>query len=130
MIDSQQVNKTFQSCLFKENELNGKDIPENAILVEGIVNKFGFHKERLESTRLLVIEWLKQLPHQFHKNSGGGWSFLNACNLENGEQWTGLHRDMEQLFCLGIGLSLVKCQFSREIWSALPGSMPYYVIDC
>lgn len=129
MIDSQQVNKTFQSCLFKEDELTGRDIPRNAVLVEGIVNKFGFHKERLESTRPLVTEWLKQLPHQFHKNSGGGWSFLNACNLETGEQWTGLHRDMEQLFCLGIGLGLVKCQLSRDIWSALPGGMPYYVID-
>ena len=76
-----------------------------------------------------MTEWLKALPHQFRKNSGGGWSFLNACNQENGVQWTGLHQRMDQLFCLGMGVKLVESLLSRKMWRNLPGGMPYYVIN-
>lgn len=104
-------------------------MPEGAVIVEGVLRKFGFHPGRLKGQRAKVTEWLKALPHQFRKSGGGGWSFLNACNQENGVQWTGLHERMDQLFCLGLGLKLVVCQMPREMWRALPGGMPYYVID-
>ncbi|KKN24866.1 hypothetical protein LCGC14_0890680 [marine sediment metagenome] len=129
IIDSEQLDATFRDCLFKDNEITNGEIPEGAIIVEGIVNKFGFHPVRLTDKKQVVYEWLNALPHQFHKNSGGGWSFLNACQQENGIHWTGFHRSMEQLFCLGIGLGAVKCQLPREVWKALPGGVPYYVID-
>lgn len=130
LIDPQEVGAAFMDCLYKKEELEGVDgAPEDAVIVEGIRNKLGFHPDRLENKRTKVIEWLRVLPHQFHKNDGGGWSFLNACNQENGIQWTGLHQRMEQLFCLGMGLGLVKLQLPREVWQALPGGMPYYVID-
>ena len=131
IIDSQEVEEVFQGCLYKEDEIKGIDgVPADAVIVEGIINKFGFHPGRLEEQRTKVTEWLKALPYQFRKGVGGdGWSFLNACNQENGVQWTGLHENMEQLFCLGMGLGLVECQTSREMWSSLPGGMPYYVID-
>ena len=105
---------------------------ETALLIErkkGIRNKLRFRPGRLEEKRAKVTEWLKALPLQFRKNSGGGWSFLNACNQENGVQWTGFHQRMDQLFCLGMGLGLVECQMPREMWKILPGGMPYYVIN-
>jgi len=71
---------------------------------------------------------LSQLPKEFYKDSGGGMTFLNACNNSNGEQWTGLHSVMEQLFVLGIASSKVECLLPRDIWSMLLGGMPYYVI--
>jgi len=132
IIDPQEVEKAFLDCLYKEEEIKNIDrdlVLKDAITVEGITHKIGFHPDRLEEKRNMVTEWLNALPHQFHKNSGGGWSFLNACNQENGVQWTGLHQRMEQLFCLGIGLNLVKSQLPREMWEALPGGMPYYAID-
>ena len=129
IIDSEALEAAFKDCLFKEGEISEGKIPEGAILVEGIVNKFGFHPTRLLEKKPEVTKWLNSLPHEFHKTEGDGWSFLNACNQENGTQWTGFHRSMEQLFCLGIGLGFVESQLPKELWSILPGSMPYYVID-
>jgi len=140
IIDPERVNKAFLEVLYTESEveayadseLGAEGQPKGAIIVEGIMNRFGFHPERLEQKREQVGRWLRALPHQFHADGGedsGGWSFLNACNQENGMQWTGLHQRMEQLFCLGMGLGLVRCQFPREMWSILHGGMPYYVID-
>ncbi len=130
LIDSQEVEKVFIYCLYKKEELKGvEDTPEGIVIVEGIQNKVGFHLGRLEEKRAKVIEWLKALPHAFRRNGGGGWSFLNACNQENGVQWTSLHQSMDQLFCLGIGLKLVEYQIPRKMWKELPGGMPYYVIN-
>ena len=71
---------------------------------------------------------LENLPLDFQENSGGGMSFLKACDDQEGNQWTGLHRRMEELFVLGTGLGKVKCLMPRELWAALPGGMPYYVV--
>ena len=129
VINAKEVGEVFLACLYKPEEIGGsKEPPKGAVIVEGIRGKHGFHPKRLEEQRSKVTEWLKALPHQFRKNGGGGWSFLNACMQENGVQWTGLHERMEQLFCLAIGLGLAKCQMPRQMWSAFPGGMPYYVI--
>jgi hypothetical protein len=129
-IDAAKVDTAFRASLYREPEL--RDLPEgrppeDAILVEGITGRYGFHPARLEGQRASVTAWLKALPHTFRKNEGGGWSFLQACYQQDGVQW-GEHRNMEQLFCLGIGLGLAECQVPRELWSALPGGMPYYVL--
>ena len=130
IIDPQEVEKAFLDCLYKKEEMQRiEGMPEGAVIVEGIQDKIGFHPGRLEKKRAKVTEWLKVLPYQFRKNGGEGWSFLNACIQENGVQWTGLHQRMEELFCLGIGLGLVKYMLPRETWSVLPGGVPYYVID-
>ena len=130
IIDEQEVEKMFLDCLYNEEETKDVEgIPKDAVIVEGITNEFEFHPYRLEGKRIKVLKLLKALPHQFRKNDGGGWSFLNACNQDNGIQWTGFHQRMEQLFCLGMGLGLVECQIPREMWTVLPGEMPYYVIN-
>jgi len=36
---------------------------------------------------------------------------------------------MEKLFLLGLAIEKVKCLMPREVWPALPGGMPYYVIN-
>lgn len=131
LINSHGVVELFLKCLYTAEEvqnLNEGEIPEGAILVEGIQGKFGFHPDRLEAFRGQVTKWLEALPHLFREDVGGGWSFLNACNQENGVQWTGMHSTVDQLFCLGIGLGLVQCQVPRELAAMLPGGMPYYVI--
>jgi len=53
---------------------------------------------------------------------------LNACYTKAGEHW-GEHVSMDRLFTLGQAAGYVKCCLPRELWPALPGSMPYYVID-
>lgn len=123
-LTSENVETVFMSCLFKDKEDTSKHIK-----AEGITSTIGFHPERLESQRENVKSMLGFLPEAFHKNSGGGWSFLNACNDKNGKQWTDLHQRMDQLFQLAIGLELAKYLMPRKIWSVLPGGMPYIVLD-
>jgi hypothetical protein len=120
-INSQEVEVAFLSCLCGNSE--------DGIEIAGVANKYRLHRERLECTRALVSSWLTLLPPQFHKATGGGWSFLNACDEADGTQWTGFHQRMEELFVLGLGLGLVQECTPREMWSLLPGGVPYYVID-
>jgi len=110
-------------CLFKDGEDTS-----NLVRVEGIFSNFGFHPDRLENHKHEIVEMLNELPEQFHENTGGGWSFLNACMDKHGNQWTDLHRVMEQLFVLGIGINRVEYVLQRDMWRILPGGMPYCVI--
>jgi hypothetical protein len=128
-IDAGAVDAAFLDCLFRDEEIvDGKPTSE-PVIVAAITSKFGFQPERLESHREEVSGWLFMLPEEFQKHAGGGWSFLNACNDRYGVQWTGLHQRMEQLFALGIGLGMARWQLSRELWAALPGGMPYVVVN-
>lgn len=122
-LTSQAVQDIFEDVLFKEGEDTS-----NHVKVEGILANFGFHPERLEKHRQEIIELLNELEDSFKEGSGGGMSFLQACNDKHGNQWTDLHRVMEQLFCLGIGIDKAQYLMPRELWSALPGGMPYIVI--
>ena len=122
-LTSKKVELIFTDCLFKY----GEDTSDPAI-AEGITSGFGFNKERLESHKEDISTMLSQLPKEFQSNDGGGMSFLNACNNAKGEQWTGLHFVMEQLFSLGQACGKVKCLMPRDMWSVLPGGMPYYSV--
>jgi hypothetical protein len=123
VLDSDRVSAVFMDCLFRAGEDASK-----YVLAEGITINVGFHSERLESHRAEIEAMLAELPDEFQKSHGGGWSFLNACNDRYGNQWTGSHQRMEQLFQLGIGIGKVKCQLPREMWPALPGGMPFYIV--
>ena len=123
VLDPERINAVFMDCLFRD----GEDTT-NHVKTEGITRNVGLHPERLESHKTEIEGMLDELPDEFKKSGGGGWSFLNACNDKHGNQWTGLHQRMEQLFQLGIGIGKVQCQIPREMWSVLPGGMPYCVI--
>lgn len=98
------------------------------VFVKGVINDFGFHKQRLEEKRADIASMLDQLDDSFKTDSGGGMTFLNACMTKSGVQW-GEHPSMEMLFVLGIGLGLCNFPLPRELWSALYGGMPYVQID-
>jgi hypothetical protein len=128
-LTAESVEAVFMDCLFRKEEIvEPGRAPDGAVLVDGVLRKFGFQPDRLESHRQTVRDMLAELPIEFHKNTGGGWSFLNACMTRDGTQW-GEHRNMEQLFVLAIGLGLAGWLLPREVWSALPGSVPYVVVD-
>lgn len=124
VLSAEVVETVFRDCLFQEGEDTS-----HAVMAEGITTAVGFHPDRLESHRTEIEAMLDELPDEFKQSGGGGWSFLNACNDKHGEQWTGLHQRMEQLFQLGMAIGRVKLQSPRWMWSALPGGMPYYVIN-
>ena len=123
VLTSEHVEQVFRNCLF-----NDGDDMRNHIKAEGIMLNVGFDPNKLSSHNEEIGMMLSELPAEFHQNRGGGMSFLNACYDKHGRQWTGEHRSMEQLFLLGLAAGKVKCLLPRDMWSALPGGMPYYVV--
>jgi hypothetical protein len=65
------------------------------------------------------------LPKEF--KTGGGASFMNACMTVEGELW-GQHQNIDELLCLGLAINKVKFFIPKEMWSALPGGMPFFVV--
>ncbi len=120
----QAVEEIFLDCLFRDGEDTS-----SAVIVEGIGSNFGLHPDRVKTHKEDVQVLLAQLPTQFHAGSGDGWSFLNGCTDKEGQLWTGDQMIVEQLFVLGMALGLVTCLLPREMWGALPGSVPYYLVS-
>jgi len=122
-LTAENVNRIFLECMFEQGEST-----ENYILGQGVITNVGFHPERLKQNEQNVSEMLNQLPEEFKKELGGGMSFLNMCNDKDGNQWSDLYATMDQLITLGISLNKVKFLMPREMWSVLPGGMPYIVV--
>ncbi|ATS92340.1 hypothetical protein DLP05_122 [Stenotrophomonas phage vB_SmaS_DLP_5] len=117
------VKKIFLDCLFKVGEPT-----DNHVKGEGCMMRVGFHPERLETYREDVRSMLDQLPLEFMRNGGGGWSFLQFPMRRDGKQW-GEHQNCDELICLGNALGLCLFTLDRELWGSLPGGVPYVTID-
>lgn len=119
-LTAENVEKVFREC-FSESK-------EDVVKCDVVMHSFSFYEDKLKENKQNIVDMLSCLPKEFMQNTGGGYSFLAACNDKDGNQWTGLHLTMEKLFALGIGIEKVKCLLPREVWSALPGGMPYFMI--
>ena len=132
-LTAENVEATYAACLYTDEETAGWDgtaetLPEGTIVTEGVISQTGFHGGRIEEHRQDILDMLADLPHSFRADAGGGWSFLNACMTENGEQWTGFHQTQDRLFQLGMAIGAVKYALPRSMWEVLPGGMPYLVV--
>ena len=137
-LTSQNVHDAIFESLFKDDDprvqevraclLAKKPLPDCAVIAEGVMKKVAFDKERLESKRQYVREMLGQLPKEFFKETGGGYTFLNGCMRSDGTQW-GEQISVDSLLCLGIALDYVTILMPRDMWYLFPGSVPYFVVD-
>lgn len=125
-LTADNVRAVVKDCLFKD-DIPQEELMAKAVIVPGIMHKWGFVPEKLEEHKQEIIEMLSQLPDEFMQGKGGGMSFLNACVRKDGEQWAE-HPTMDMLFSLGQGIGVVECCMPRELWSVLPGGMPYYAV--
>jgi len=123
-LTSNNVKAVFADCLYQKDENT-----DDAIMVEGIKAVFGFHPDRIKSHKKNITSMLNGLPNNFKSSIGGGWSFLNACEREDGVQWTSLHMIVEQLVCLGIAIGKVTYCLPRELWASLQGGVPYFIVQ-
>lgn len=119
-LDPERVTGIFADCLDPDGE---------GISAEGIMVTAIFSPELLERHAAEIRGLLAELPDQFRKSGGGGWSFLNACQDRHGRLWTGEHRVMDQLFMLGVAIGAVSLLLPRDMWPSLPGGMPYYCVE-
>ena len=90
--------------------------------------KVVFNPEKVENHRQDIKDMLAQLPLAFRKEDGGGWSFLQMCNDEEGNQWTGVHKQMDALVCLGLAIDELRFCLPREMWKVFPDGIPYVQI--
>ena len=121
-LNSETVREIFLDCLFKENENR-----YNAIMAAGITFSVGFNPIRLNKHKEDIVQLLDNLKDEFKQDLGGGYSFLEACCDKYGNHW-GEHRNVEELFLLGIAIDKVEYLLPRELWMTLPGGVPYLVI--
>jgi hypothetical protein len=130
VLTANRVDEIMLDCVYRDEEVADfvpGEWPEDMVRVDGIVNPYGFHPQRLASHEAEIREMLAELPPDFMRSSGGGMSFLNACVDRHGNHWAE-HPTMGALFALGEGVGAVKCILPREMWAALPGGVPYYVV--
>lgn len=117
---AEKVHALVEACL------NGKE--EGALIIEGVIRKFGFSPEKIAAHKEEIRALLDDMPDEFHMGKGDGWSFLNLCNDKHGEQWAE-HPTMEALVALGEAAGMAKYLMPREMWQVLPGGMPYVGFD-
>jgi hypothetical protein len=120
----QAVETLFQTCQFRSGDSRAEQME-----VQAIVHRFYFHRGRLRAHEAQIVELLGELPVEFHRSGGGGYTFLNGCLDKQGRQWTGMQSTVELLIALGIGAGKVEFLIPREQWAALPGGVPYIVVD-
>lgn len=125
---AERVETVLKDCLYRGDELPDGKPPEDAVIVDGIMQKFGFHPARLAAHKEEIAAMCNELPDDFQKSKGGGWSFLNLCMTKDGNQW-GEHRNCEQLVVLAIGSGQGGYPMPRDMWPMLPGSVPYVYFD-
>lgn len=106
------------------NEIFARSLNESGLCIECIVTRAKLQVS--DEDRICIEKVLRQLPAPFIDE--GGWSFLNLCMDREGNQWTGSHQTMEQLMMLGMATGMVKILFPRDLWSILPGGVPYFTI--
>lgn len=119
-LTAQNVNDIFMKCLYETGEDTTGYIPAKAVMTN-----IGFNPIRIEENKPKIIEMLNDLPDDFKTSGGGGMPFLNACNDKDGNQWADSHQTIDQLLCLGIAIDKISFPMPREMWSMLPGGMPY-----
>ena len=113
ILTAERVNEILRDSLYRDEELTRED----AIRVKGIVQT-----ERLKAYQEEIKNLIACLPDAFV--SGGGWTFLNLCTDKDGNLW-GQHNNCEELYCLAAGLGMAGFCMPRDMWSVLPGGVPY-----
>lgn len=120
MNKAEKVHQIVAQCL------NGKK--EGALVIEGIVRKFGFASDKIAEHKEEIRALLDEMPDEFHAGKGGGMTFLNLCMDKEGVQWAE-HPTMEELVALGIAVGMAKYSLPRDMWDILPGNVPYVTFD-
>lgn len=118
-----------ETAAFGLNKDTDTNVPIKGVtFVQGAMRKFAFVTARLEEKRADIMSMLEQLPDDFMAEKGGGTSLMNMPFTKDGIQW-GEQYNADNLFVLGAGLGLCKFLMPRDVWSVLPGGMPYIVVD-
>lgn len=107
-LTTNRVNATFVDCLFRPEELEDGRPLLAPVIVDGLIGKWGFHRERLDINSDKIKKLLLELPDEFFDVGGGGWAFQNLCRDKHGDTWAYTYVTLEQLVCLGVAIDHVQ----------------------
>lgn len=128
MLSAERVNSLISDCLFTAEEMVDGNPVVDPVVADGVMLRLRFHPDRLASVAADIRALLAELSSNFFPSGGGGHSFLALCQDKHGRQW-GEHSDCDALLCLAIGIGAARFPFPRDVWTMLPGGMPYLVIE-
>ena len=72
----QNVEDVFKDCLASTTEYT----------LKGVCIEVAFNREKIAEHEQDIMQMLMQLPKEFHRPGGGGWTFLNMCIDKNGKR--------------------------------------------
>lgn len=126
-LTSKNLQDVYWDCHF-----NGRDqnMPLGITIKEfsGVGTITDLHMEKVELNREKIEALLSQLPTNFYEKKGGGWTFLNACIDNKGNQWTDHHSVVDMLVVLGLAIDKLYFLTPKELWTHFPGGVPYICI--
>lgn len=123
MTNNERVHDIMLRALYQDEHI--EQPPPDAVLVEGIMGRYGFDPERLTAVKSEVSQLIRDVvPDVFLPGLGDGGSFLALAVDRDGKHWAE-HQTMEALCCLAIATGQAKWCMPRELWCVLPGGMPY-----
>jgi hypothetical protein len=126
MLRADVVHNIFVDCLYREDEMRGISIHELAESAHGhgVVHKVvPLHPERLATHKEEINDLLDELHNDFKE----GMSFLKMPFDKHNHQW-GEHPNCEELLILGDAIGRIEFCLPRDMWSALPGGVPYFFL--
>lgn len=132
-LTAENVKATMLACLYDDADVVDGKLREGApppVTVRSVMMNVGLNSVKLEAQRDNIKALLNELPLEFHPapEGGGGMSFLRMCVTRDGEQW-GEHRNCDELLALGMAAGYCTFLMERDLWKALPGSMPYISVN-
>jgi hypothetical protein len=96
------------------------------VQVIGATYRFG--RPMIEVKRDEIKALLSELDPKFFRSVGGGGSVIDMPVDRYNRQW-GEQIDADALCALAFAAGLGEYCMPREVWSVLPGGMPYVVFD-
>ena len=123
MISATRVHEIFLDCLHRQT-------PEDSdpcIGIYDVKHVIGFVPSKIEEHREEIYQILQELPDPFFEDIGGGYSFMQLPFTKTGEQW-GEQTNGNELMGLGLATGYMQYMFSIQMWSALPGRVPYIIL--
>ncbi len=126
----ENLEQLMSECIYSEAELRDvAGVPKGALKITGLARTFALHPVRTKERTSRVNEMLSELPDEFKKADGGGWSFLNMPKRKDGQLW-GEQYQAEALMVLGLAVGSVKYCMPRDLWRSLEGGVPYIQVLC
>jgi len=114
------VDAMVKHSLFSQGEEE-----RDRVIVDGFVQTFAFHRDRLEANRSAIKILIRDVVDDtFLLGGGGGNTAIYLTVDRTGQNWAD-QATAEAFFCLAAGLGLATYSVPRELWVAMPGGMPY-----